>query len=65
MSEHHGAHADPHDPFQKKVALAMSLCAVLLAFVTMMTNQARTEALLLSNEAANQWSFFQAKSTKG
>src|SRR4051812_48825458 len=61
----HGPHADAHDPFQKKVALAMAIYAVLLAFVTMLTNQARTEALLLSNEANNQWSYFQSKSTKG
>ena len=65
MSEHHGPHADAHDPFQKKVAISMSVYAVMLAFVTMLTNQSRTEALLLSNEAGNQWAFFQAKSTKG
>lgn len=63
--EHHGAHADPHDPFQRKVAISMSVYAVLLAFTTMLTNQARTEALLLSNQSANQWAYFQAKSTKG
>ncbi len=64
MSEHH-AHADASDPFQKKVAIAMSVYAVLLAFTTMLTNQARTEALLLSNEASNKWGYYQAKSTKG
>ena len=61
---HGAAHADPSDPFQMRVAVAMALITVVVAFNGMLTNQARTEALLLSNEATNQWAYFQAKSTK-
>ncbi len=61
----HGPHADVKDPFQKRVAIMLAMYTALLAFTTMLTNESRTRALLLSNEAANQWSYFQAKSTKG
>ena len=60
----HGPNADHKDPFQRKVAVTMALFTVLLAFTTMLTNQARTEAILLATEAANEWTYFQAKSTK-
>ncbi|MGC4123234.1 MAG: DUF4337 family protein [Myxococcales bacterium] len=60
----HGPHADANDPFQRRVAITMALYTVLIAFTGMLTSQARTKALLLSNEVANEWSFFQAKSTK-
>ena len=61
----HGPHADHNDPFQRRVAVFIAGFAALLAFTTMLTNQARTAAILLASESSNQWSFFQAKSTKG
>jgi hypothetical protein len=61
---HGGPHADPHDPLQKKIAIAMAVYAVLLTFNTMLTNEARTESLLKAAQATNQWSYFQSKSTK-
>jgi hypothetical protein len=35
-----------------------------LAFVNMLTNQSRTKSILRSNEATDQWAFYQSKSTK-
>jgi hypothetical protein len=61
----HGPHADHNDPFQKKVAVFLAAYAALLAFTTMLTNQARTSAILLASESSNQWAFFQSKSMKG
>lgn len=61
---HGGPHADPHDPLQKKIAIAMAVYAVILTFNTMLTNEARTESLLKAAQATNQWSYFQSKSTK-
>jgi hypothetical protein len=60
----HGPHADPHDPFQRRTAIFMAIYTVVIAFNSMLTTQARTRALLLSNEATNKWSYFQSKSTK-
>jgi Mg2+/citrate symporter len=60
----HGAHADPNDPFQKRAAVAIAVFTVILAFANMLTNQARTRAILSSNRATNQWSYYQSKSTK-
>jgi hypothetical protein len=60
----HGPHADASDPFQRRTAIFMALYTVLIAFNGMLTSQARTKALLLSNEATDKWSYYQAKSTK-
>jgi hypothetical protein len=46
------------------VAITLAMYAALLAFATMLTNEARTQSLLLSNEASNKWAYYQAKSTK-
>src|SRR5437016_3421006 len=61
---HGGAHADPHDPLQKKIAIAMAVFAVILTFNTMLTNQCRTESLLKAAQATNKWGYYQSKSTK-
>ena len=61
----HAAHGvDMHDPLQKRIAIAMAIYAVLLTFNTMLTNSARTDALLKANEATDTWGYYQAKSTK-
>lgn len=60
----HGPHADPNDPFQKRTAVAIAAFTTLLAFSNMLTNEARTEAILSSNRATNRWSHYQSKSTK-
>jgi hypothetical protein len=60
----HGPHADASQPFQKRVAVAIAVYTVILAIANMLTNQARTEAILSSNRAADQWAYYQAKGTK-
>lgn len=60
----HGPHADASDPFQRRTAVAIALYTVILAFGNMLTNQARTEAILSSNRATNKWAHYQSKSTK-
>lgn len=60
----HGPHADASHPFQKRVAVAIAVYTVVLAVANMLTNQARTEAILSSNRAADQWAYYQAKGTK-
>jgi hypothetical protein len=60
----HGAHADASDPFQKRAAVAIAVFTVVLAFANMLTNQARTKAILSSNRATNQWAYYQSKSSK-
>src|SRR5258706_9810307 len=60
----HGAHADASDPFQKRAAVAIAVFTVILAFANMLTNQARTRAILSSNRATDQWAYYQSKSTK-
>lgn len=60
----HAPHADANDPFQKRTAVAIAIFTVILAFANMLTNQARTEAILSSNRATNKWSYYQSKSTK-
>lgn len=63
MSSGH-AHADASDPFQRRTAVAIAIFTVILAFGNMLTNQARTEAILSSNRATNKWAHYQSKSTK-
>lgn len=60
----HAPHADASHPFQKRVAVAIAVYTVILAVANMLTNQARTEAILSSNRAADQWAYYQAKGTK-
>ena len=52
------------DPSNKKVALLISVLATLLAFSETLGKSAQTEALNRNIEAANLWSFFQAKTVR-
>lgn len=56
-----GAHIDHAN---KKVALTIAVVAVLLAFAETLGKGAQTEALNRNIEAANLWSFFQAKTIR-
>ena len=47
--------------FTKRVALITGIYAVALAIASLGGNNAMKEMLVASTEAANQWSFFQAK----
>ena len=56
-----GAHIDPSN---KKVALLIAVLAVVLAFSETLGKGAQTAALGYNIEAANLWSFFQAKTLR-
>ncbi|MCX7177543.1 MAG: DUF4337 domain-containing protein [Proteobacteria bacterium] len=52
------------DPANKKIALLIALLALVLAFSETLGKAAQTAALSKNIEAANLWSFFQAKSIR-
>lgn len=52
------------DPFEKRVALTISIIAICLSFVTNHGDNAKTASILKTGQASDQWAFFQAKSTK-
>lgn len=52
------------NPFEKRVALTIALLAVVLALVENQGDNAKTSSILKTNEAANQWAYYQSKSIK-
>lgn len=52
------------DPFEKRVAISIAVLAVILSLVGNLGDNAKTDAILKTSEAANQWGYFQAKSIK-
>jgi len=52
------------NPFEERVALTIALLAVVLALVENLGDNAKTSAILKTNEAANQWAYYQSKSIK-
>jgi hypothetical protein len=52
------------DAFGKKVAITIAIFAVALTFIGSKGDNAKTDAILKTNEAANQWGYYQAKSLK-
>lgn len=52
------------DPFERRVALTISIIAICLSFMTNVGDNAKTSAILKTNEASDQWGYFQAKNTK-
>ena len=52
------------DPSNKKIALLISLLALVLAFSETLGKAAQTEALAQNIEASNLWNFFQAKTIR-
>jgi len=52
------------DPSNKKIALLISVLAVVLAFSETLGKGAQTASLSYNVEASNLWAFFQAKSTR-
>lgn len=52
------------DPFEKKVAISIALIAVLLSYISMRGDNAKTDAVIETNKAANTWARYQAKSLK-
>ncbi|MEO7727682.1 MAG: DUF4337 domain-containing protein [Burkholderiales bacterium] len=64
MSAGHG-HGAPHDgPENKRIALLISVLALILAFSETLGKSAQTTSISKNIEAANLWSFFQAKTIR-
>jgi hypothetical protein len=57
-------HAGHVDPTNKKIALLISVLALLLAFTQTFAKSAQTAAISHNIEAANLWAFFQAKTIR-
>ena len=60
----HGAEHGPVGPESKKIALLISVIALILAFSETLGKSAQTTAIDKNIEAANLWSFFQAKTIR-
>jgi len=52
------------DAFEKMVALSIAIIAVILAVFSTYGDHAKTSAIILTNQASDQWAFYQAKSIK-
>jgi Domain of unknown function (DUF4337) len=52
------------DPFEKKIALSIAIIAVVLSLISSKGDEAKTEAIIKTNEASNEWAYFQSKSVK-
>lgn len=52
------------DPFEKRVALTISILAICLSFVTNLGDNAKTSSILTTSDSTDQWAFYQAKSTR-
>jgi hypothetical protein len=73
----HAGHA-AHDPFDRHVAMTMTIAAAVLACATMLSHRAhnrvlllageanrlQTEANILHTQATDQWNFYQAKNIR-
>ncbi len=55
---------EARDPFEKRIAITIAIIAVLLSYITMRGDNAKTDAIIKTNEAANKWGHFQSKSIK-
>ena len=65
MSAGHGhGHGDHHGPSNKRVALLISVLALLLALAETFGKNAQTAATASNIEASNLWAFFQAKTIR-
>lgn len=60
----HGGHTGLLDNVNKKVALLIGVMALFLAFSETLGKSAQTGAISYNIEAANLWSFFQAKNIR-
>lgn len=53
------------DPFEKRAALTISIVAICLTFISSLGDNAKTEAIIRTNQSSDQWGYFQAKGIKG
>ena len=55
---------EPLDARSQRVGIQAACLAVLLAFATISSHRAHTQAVVLKTEANDQWSFYQSKKLK-
>jgi len=55
---------EANDPFGKQVAITIAILAVALALIDNKSDNAKTDAIIKTNEASNKWGYYQAKSLK-
>jgi hypothetical protein len=55
---------EANDPFSKQVAITIALLAVVLAVIENKGDNAKTDAIIKTSEAANRWGYYQSKSIK-
>ena len=53
-----------NDPFSRQVAITIAILAVVLAVIESKGDNAKTDAILKTSEAANRWGYYQSKSIK-
>jgi hypothetical protein len=55
---------ESQDPFSKQVAITIALLAVIIAVIENKGDNAKTDAIIKTSEAANRWGYYQSKSIK-
>lgn len=60
--QHHAEHEQ--NPFVVPVSITLSIIAVLVAAVTLLSHRAHTQELLLQSQATDQWALYQAKNIR-
>src|SRR6266849_8272285 len=60
--EGQGEHGD--NPFTLPVSVTISILAVLVSAVTLLSHRAHTEELLRQSQATDQWAYYQAKNIR-
>jgi hypothetical protein len=63
MAESHEI-PEAKDPFEKKIALSIAIIAVILSLISSKGDEAKTDAIIKTNEASDKWAEFQSKSVK-
>jgi hypothetical protein len=62
LEEH--AHHHDEEPWTFPVAITISILAALVAMATLMGHRASIEAVILQNQANDQWAYYQAKNNR-
>ena len=52
------------NPFERMVAVSIAVMAVCLSVINIHGDNAKTDAIIKTNEASNKWGYFQSKSIK-
>lgn len=55
---------EANDQFEKRIAISIAIMAIILSLITTHGDNAKTDAILKTNEETNQWGYYQSKSIK-